>query len=172
MLQAVWNGFLRLSLVFCPIRLSPVASITEVKLNGGDGDNVVEIEHFVPRTQIDQTYIGEAFYVYPESELAGDTLHALQIALLRSGRVALGQAQIGYRERPLIMEPYGAGLLLSTLHPDDERHPGQFVEWAADALPGEMIQIMEDIIARRVGDFPSGQLQRRVTADGRRLDRR
>src|ERR1700676_1650497 len=117
MAEAVWNGFLRLSLVSCPIHLTSATSDSkrikldllsartgnpvtdqfvdaktadvvtadalvkgyefgesryvtltedELKKLGSSSGNIIDLEHFVPRDQIDHLYIETAYYVHPE----------------------------------------------------------------------------------------------------------
>jgi DNA end-binding protein Ku len=220
MAEAVWNGFLRLSLVSCPITLSSATSdarrvkldllsartgnpVTEqfvdaktgdvvakealvkghefapgrfvtlgedelAKLGSGAG-NIIDLERFVPRDQIDHLYVEAAYYLHPEGQLASDTVHALRLAMRRSGRVALGHVKIGERERPALIEPHRAGLMMSTLHTEDELIVAEFGERPEDDIPAEMIEIAEAIIARRAGDFDPRQLRDRYQDDLRKL---
>jgi DNA end-binding protein Ku len=220
MAEAVWNGFLRLSLVSCPIRLSTATSdANRVKLDllsartgnavaeqfvdaktgdvvakealvkgyefetsryvtvaddelatlGSGAGNIIDLEQFVPRDQIDHLYIEAAYYLHPEGQLASDTVHALRLAMRRSGRVALGHVRIGDQERPALIEPHRAGLMMSTLHTQDELIVADFPDRPEDAIPAEMIEIAEAIIARRAADFDPGKLRDRYQDDLREL---
>jgi DNA end-binding protein Ku len=211
MVEAVWNGFLRLSLVSCPISLSPAISdansirldplsarsgnpVTQQYVDARTGDvvaadalvkgyeveasryvtigedeleklgagaNVIELEHFVPRDQIDPIYIETTYYLHPDGPHASDTVHALRLAMRRSKRVALGHVWIGQRERPALIEPYRDGLMVSTLHTEEEYVPAQFAAPPEDQIPVEAVEIAEAIIARRSSDFNPGQLRDR-----------
>jgi len=152
MMSTRWKGLLRLSLVFCPIGLSPVVTRPMEEFSSG-ADTLVDIEHFVPRNEIDQTYIGAAYYVYPEGQSASDTLHALRVAMLRKARAAVGHVKIGDRSHPILIEPYGAGLIMSMLHTEDVRATAEFSQRAETDTPGEMTEIAEDIISRFASDF-------------------
>ncbi|HXP06101.1 MAG TPA: Ku protein [Stellaceae bacterium] len=220
MAEAVWNGFLRLSLVSCPISLTSATSdaqrvkldllsartgnpVTEQYVDAKTGDvvakealvkghefasgryvtlsedelaklgsgvgNIIDLERFVPRDQIDHLYVEAAYYLHPEGQLASDTVHALRLAMRRSGRVALGHVRIGERERPALIEPHRAGLMMSTLHTQEELIVAEFHERPEDDIPAEMIEIAEAIIARRAGDFDPGHLRDRYQDDLRRL---
>jgi len=169
MSEAEWRAFLRLSLVFCPIRVSPV-----IKQAGKPvvaiGDTIIEVEQFVPRNQIDQTYLGTAYYLYPEGNLAADTLLALQIAMLRSRRAAIGHLLVAGTD-PVLIEPHDGGLLMSTLRVDDVRYPSGLSQRAEDPVPREMIEIAEEIVGRRAGDFDPRRLRRQdVPYSHRRAD--
>lgn len=220
MAEAVWNGFLRLSLVSCPIRLSSTTSdskrikldllsartgnpVTEQFVDSKTGDvvaadalvkgyefdktryvtvtddelkklgsgagNIIDLEHFVPRDQIDHLYIESAFYVHPEGQLSSDTVHALCLAMRRSGRVALGHVRINDQHRPAMIEPHRAGLMMSTLHTQEELVPANFVERPESEIPSEMIEIAEAIIARRAGNFDAKTLRDRYQDELRQL---
>ena len=220
MAEAVWNGFLRLSLVSCPITLNPATSdarritldllsartgnpVTEQYVDtktgdvvakealvkghefapgryvtvsdeelaklGGGGGNIIDLERFVPREQIDHLYVEAAYYLQPEGQLASDTVHALRLAMRRSGRVALGHVRIGERERPALIEPHRAGLMMSTLHTEDELVVAKSDERPEEDIPAEMVEIAEAIIARRAGEFDPRQLRDRFQDDLRKL---
>jgi DNA end-binding protein Ku len=219
MAEAVWNGFLRVSLVSCPIRLSSATSdASRIKLDllsartgnavneqfvdsktgdvvvkealvkgyevetgryvtvaeeelaklGGAG-NIIDLEQFVPRDQIDHLYVEAAYYLYPEGQLASDTVHALRLAMRRSGRIALGRIRLGDQERPALIEPHRAGLMVSTLYTQDELVVADFPDRPEDDIPAEMIEIAEAIIARRAADFDPQKLRDRYQDDLRTL---
>jgi DNA end-binding protein Ku len=219
MAEAVWNGFLRVSLVSCPIRLSSATSdASRIKLDllsartgnavneqfvdsktgdvvakealvkgyevetgryvtvaeeelaklGGAG-NIIELEQFVPRDQVDHLYVQAAYYLHPEGQLASDTVHALRLAMRRSGRVALGRVRLGDQERPTLIEPHRAGLMVSTLYTQDELVVADFPDRPEDDIPAEMIEIAEAIIARRAADFDPQKLRDRYQDDLRTL---
>ena len=220
MVEAVWNGSLRLSLVSCPIYLSSATSesgrikleplsartgnpVTEQFVDAKTGDvvasdalvkgyqfeatryvtvseeevgklgsavgNIIDLEHFVPRHQIDHLHIADTYYIHPDGQLAADTVHALRVAMQRSGRAALGHVRIGDSERPALIEPTRGGLMMSTLRTADELVHPDFVERPEDDVPGDMVEIAEAIIARRAGDFDARQLRDRFQDDLRVL---
>jgi DNA end-binding protein Ku len=220
MAEAVWNGFLRLSLVSCPIHLTSATNngkrikldllsartgnpVTQQFVDGKTGDvvpgdalvkgyefeksryvtltdaelqklgigagNIIDLEHFVPRDQIDRIYIESVYYLHPEGQLASDTMHALRLAMQRSGRAALGHVRIGEQERPALIEPHRSGLMMSTLHTADELVAANFPERKESEIPAEMIDIAEQIISRRAGNFDPKQLRDRFHEDLKNL---
>src|SRR6185437_4230300 len=117
----------------------------------------------------DHLYIETAYYIHPEGQLASDTVHALRLAMRRSGRVALGSVRIDDQERPAMIEPHRAGLMMSTLHTQEELASVDFVERPESDIPSEMIEIAEAIIARRAGEFNAKTLRDRYQDDLRQL---
>src|SRR5216684_7768704 len=67
----------------------------ELKKLGSGVGNIIDLEQFVPRHQIDHLYLDGIYYIHPEGQLAADTVHALRLAMERSGRAALGHVRIG-----------------------------------------------------------------------------
>jgi len=220
MAEAIWKGYLRISLVSCPVRLSPAVTsgkrvrldeinsrtgnpVTEqfvdaktgnvvaadalakgFRTDGGDyvvlsadelkglpgrPDNILDVEEFVPRDQVDRVFVDAICYVYPEGDIAADTLHALSVAMDRNGRVGIGRASVGGRERAVMVEPRGSGLVMSTLHGPDEVAPSNFPDRPADGIPGEMVEVAETIIGRRSRDFQPSMLNDRADAALRAL---
>ena len=64
-----------------------------VKFGGGIG-NIIEFEHFMWRHQIDKLDGGDICYIHTDGRLVPDTVHALRVAVRRSGHVALGDTRI------------------------------------------------------------------------------
>jgi DNA end-binding protein Ku len=163
MAEPIWTGFLRWSLVSSAVRLAP-AIAADGKWLTANNDNLIEVDEFVPRAQIDQPFLGEAYYLYADSPLATDALEALRVAMAHAGRVALGHVSSGEGAQPVLIEPYGAGLLLVRLNFEEERNPTAFPERPEGAISREMIEIAEDIIQRRAADFDPRRLARARTS--------
>ena len=141
----------------------------ELKNLGSGVGNIIDLEQFVPRAQIDRIYVDASCYIHPEGPLAADTVHALRLAMERSGRAALGHIRMGDSERPALIEPYRGGLMISTLRTEDELAPTEFDAAPDGDISGDMVEIAEAIIARRAAEFDSKQLRDRVQDDLRQL---
>jgi DNA end-binding protein Ku len=73
--------------------------------------------------------------------------------MAHSNEVGLGSVTISCRERPVLVEPRGAGLVMSTLLSADEVRPAEFGATAKSAIHSDMVAIPEAIIGRRSGAF-------------------
>ncbi len=220
MAEAVWSGFLRLSLVSCPVRLAPATSdahairldqlnsrtgnpVTPQYVDSRTGDvvaadavvkgyksaaadyvtisdseletladaaaNIIEVAHFSPRDQVDRVRLETSYYIYPEGQLAADTLEAVRLAMSRAGRDAIAYVRLGDRERMVLIQVHGAGLMLSTLRPPRVLHPADFAERPESAVPSEMIEIAASIIQRRILNADANTLHDRYEDRLRRL---
>jgi DNA end-binding protein Ku len=201
--RASWSGFLRLSLVTCPVYLSPAT--TEAKrirlnqLNSETGNRVsqrlvdsktgeevgrdqivkgfefdrdrfvtlsddelrdlriesskiVEFDRFVGRDEVDPLYLDTPYYVYPDGEIAGETFRVIGEAMARANQVGVGRIVIANRERQVLIEPRGAGLLMSTLRASEEVRAAEFDKEGGEVDP-ELVALAETIIERKAGAF-------------------
>src|SRR5579883_2334028 len=202
--RASWSGFLRLSLVTCPIYLSPAT--TEAKrirlnqLNAKTGNRVaqrlvdaktgeevgrdqivkgyeydrdryviltddelrdlkidssktVELDRFVDRDEIDPLYLDAPYYVYADGDIARETFRVIGEAMTRANKAGLGRIVLANRERQVLVEPRGAGLLMSMLRANDEVRAAEFGEPASGDIDPEMVALAETIIERKAGAF-------------------
>ena len=201
-----WKGYLKLSLVSCPIALTPATSSTEKvsfrqvnketgnrirykKVDSETGDEVtsdqigkgyevgkneylimddeelesvqlesnhtIEIDQFVPFTQIDKRYYDQPYYIVPNDEDGAEAFAVIRKAMEGKGVAALGRVVMAKRERVIALEPYGKGLLGTTLHYDYEvRKPDEYFNDIPDVkIPNDMLKLAEHIVESKEGDF-------------------
>ena len=202
--RASWSGFLRLSLVTCPVYLTPATTeskrIRLHQLNSKTGNrvsqrlfdsktgeevsrdqivkgfefdrdryvtvsdeelkdlkiessNIIELDRFVSRDEVDPPYLDTPYYVYPDGQIAAETFRVIGEAMARANKVGLGRIVMANRERQVLIEPHGAGLVMSTLRASDEVRPADFGDKAAGEADPELVAIAETIIERRAGAF-------------------
>jgi len=202
--RATWNGFLRLSLVSCPVYLSPATTETkrirlnqinsetgnrlkqqlvdsetgevverqqvakgyehdrgqyvlisddELKALQVESSKIIDLTRFVERDAVDPVYLDAPYYVYPDGELAIETFRVIGQAMAAKGVSGLGKVTIASRERQVLIEPRGIGLLMSTLHSADEIRAAEFAIRDTGGIDHDMLSIAETIIERRKGVF-------------------
>jgi DNA end-binding protein Ku len=201
--RATWNGFLRLSLVSCPIYLTPATSeaknIRLHQLNPATGNRVrqqlvdsetdepvergdivkgyeyerhqyvvipdeelqalkiessqtIDLDKFVKRDDIDPLYLDAPYYVYPDGKIAIETFAVIGEAMAESGRVGIGRIVLSSRERMVLVEPHGGGMIMRTLRGSDEVRQPEFGNADGHADP-DMVAVAKTIIERRAGEF-------------------
>src|SRR4051812_27759983 len=160
--EAVWNVFLRVSLISCPVRLVPaIAPIDrefETLLSQSGG--IIDLTHFVRRDPVEGARVGTSYDIYPNGPVAGEALDALLRAMRRTGRDAVAFTAQGEHERMLLIEPHGGGLRLSVLRRPVVT-PGTYDEPAEREIPPEMVEIAETAIARRAHEEDANALHER-----------
>jgi DNA end-binding protein Ku len=201
-----WKGYLKLSLVSCPIALSPATSSSEKisfrQVNKETGNRIrykkvdsetdeevaseqigkgyevgkneflimddeeleavelesthtIEIDQFVPFTQIDKRYYDQAYYIVPNDEVGVEAFAVIRDAMIGKGVTALGRVVMNKRERVIALEPWGKGLLGTALHyPYEIRKAEDYFDDIPNVkIAPDMLKLAEHIVEQKVGEF-------------------
>jgi DNA end-binding protein Ku len=128
-----------------------------------ESTKVIDIERFVDGGEIDRLYWDEPYYLVPDGKPAQDPYAVIREAMAGEKQVALGRLVMTNRERLVAIEPRGRGLLLSTLHSQDEVRSEEeaFDEIAEVKIDRRMVEIAKQIIAQAKGPFDPSEFQDR-----------
>jgi DNA end-binding protein Ku len=201
-----WKGYLKLSLVSCPVQLFPATSTKERvafhllhretgnrlrrKLVDPDTDEAVEtddqvkgfevakneyvlveedeiasvaiesthtidIETFVPRAEIDAAYLDTPYYLAPNGKMGEEAFAVIREAMREKEVVGIGRVVLYRRERPILLEPRGKGLVATTLrYAYEVRDDSDYFEDIDDVeVPEEMLDLATHIISRKLDHF-------------------
>jgi DNA end-binding protein Ku len=204
--RAYWKGYLKLSLVSCPIALSPATSSSERisfrQINKQTGNRLrqqlvdevtrepvdaadkgkgyevdkgvyievdddeleaieveskhtIEIDRLVPAAQIDKRYYDSPYYIMPTDTVGQEAFAVIRDAMRGKSMVALGRIVLAKRERVIALEPYGKGLMGTTLrYAYEVRKPEEYFDGIQDIkVPNEMLKLAEHILDTKKGDF-------------------
>jgi DNA end-binding protein Ku len=124
----------------------------ELKALDVESSKVIDLEKFVPRSELDPVYFNNAYYLYPDGPIAVETLRLIGAAMAEAGVVGLGGLTLSRRERMVMVEPRGTGMALFTLRAADEVRAAQFPS-AEGKVDPEMVAIARAIIAQRTHKF-------------------
>jgi DNA end-binding protein Ku len=146
-----------------------VTSTTEeLKALDVESSRTVDLSTFVPRADIDPVYFSTPYFVYPDGRVAAEAYSVIAHALAEAGMAGIGTITLSRRERMVMVEPRGAGLMLITLRAADEVRSAEFEGLTDDADP-EAIAIAEMIIKRRSGVFDPSTFRDRYQDASREL---
>jgi DNA end-binding protein Ku len=160
--RANWKGFLKLSLVTCPVALFPATSETEkvtfnqinkqtghrikyTKVDAETGDEVpsediikgykvdtdtyvtvdkdelenialestrtIDIDEFVPRSEIDELYLVRPYYIVPDGKVGHDAYAVIRETIRTMDKVAIARVVLTNREHIIALEARGKGLV-------------------------------------------------------------
>ena len=169
--RSFWKGYLKLSLVTCPVAMMPATSEEEKvrfrTLNGKTGNTVVsryvdavtgkavneddevkgyprgendyvmledeeieavalestrtiDIETFVPRETIAWIWYDTPHYLVPNDTVGEEAFSVIREAMAATGTVGISRLVLYRRERAVMLEPRGKGIVLWTLRYGDE----------------------------------------------------
>lgn len=162
--QPCWNGFLRLSLVSCPIYLSLAADENELTEKDriafhGMSSDIIDLVRFVDRAEIDPLHLNTSYYVYPDGKLAAEPFRVIAEKMAAKGLVGIARVTLSNNRRLLMFEPRGAGMIMYTLWSPGEMRAPEFDTQRQQGIDPEMLDITETVVERRRGTFdPVGLL--------------
>jgi DNA end-binding protein Ku len=120
-----------------------------------ESTRTIEIETFVPAAEIDDIYLDSPYYLAPDDKVAEEAFAVIREAMTRKKMVGIGRIVLARRERMLMLQPRDKGMLATTLrYPYEVRQGGEIFDEISDVkLPGEMLDIAQEIINRMSGHF-------------------
>jgi DNA end-binding protein Ku len=120
-----------------------------------ESTHTIDIEKFVPRAEVDPRYLESPYYVAPSERVAEEAFAIIRDAMRDENVVGLGRVVMARRERIMMLEPLGKGLMGTVLRFAYEvRSEEAYFEDVPDLeLPGEMKDLAHVIIQRKAGHF-------------------
>jgi DNA end-binding protein Ku len=210
--RAYWKGYLRLSLVSCPIALYPATSEREKisfnqlnrdtghriryrKVDAETGDEVssdqivkgyevskgeyveltdeeleavalestktIDIDEFVPRSEIDDLYLIRPYYMAPDGKVGQDAFVVIRNVIEQMKMVALGRVVLTSREHIIALEARGKGIMGTLLrYPYEVRDAGDYFDDIPDVkLTKDMMDLARHIVETKSGHFKPQQFE-------------
>lgn len=140
-------GFLRLSLVTCPVRLHPAAE-AEHDL---DSLGVIEIERFVAKNEIDPVYLSNSYFLVPDGVVGHDAYAVIRETIAATKTVGL--ARVG--EHAIAIEPRATGMVATILRKVDQvRDPSDLFQQIQNVkVTEDMIDLAKHIVQSMTTTF-------------------
>jgi DNA end-binding protein Ku len=115
----------------------------------------LELTQFVGACDIDPIYYDKPYFVVPADELAEDAFRVIRDALRESQKVGLGQLALRGKEYLVAIKPSGTGLLLETLHYEDEIRKADpfFSEISAKKADRDLLDVATALIDKKTAKF-------------------
>jgi DNA end-binding protein Ku len=201
--RANWKGFLRLSLVTCPVALYPATSDSEkisfnqinkhtghrvkyVKVDADTGEEVsneditkgfkvdtdtvskdelenialestrtIDINEFVPKSDIDPRYLVRPYYLVPDGKVGHDAFAVIRETIRSMDVVAIGTVVLTSREHIIALEPWDKGLMGTLLrYPYEVRDEREYFEEIQDVkVTKDMLDLAKHIVNQKTADF-------------------
>jgi DNA end-binding protein Ku len=204
--RANWKGFLRLSLVTCPVALFPATSESEkisfnqinkktghriryLKVDADTGEEVpsdeiikgyqidkdrylevtkdelenialestrtIEIDEFVPRSEIDDLYLVRPYYIVPDGKVGHDAFAVIRETIRSLDKVALARVVLTNREHVIALEARDKGLMGMLLrYPYEVRAASEYFDDIQDVkITKDMLDLAKHIVEQKSGHF-------------------
>jgi DNA end-binding protein Ku len=124
-----------------------------------ESNHTIEIDSFVPRSQIDERYFDSPYYIIPNDQVGQEAFAVIRDAMRGKGMVALARVVLAKRERVIMLQPWDKGLMGTTLrYPYELRDSKEYF----DDLPNvkvapDMLKIAQHILETKEADFDPSQ---------------
>ncbi|MBX4860144.1 Ku protein [Rhizobium bangladeshense] len=130
-----------------------------------ESNKTLEIEAFIPCSDVDDVYFDKPYYLTPD-KMGGDAFAALRDAMKKSMVAAIARTVLFRRMRTVLIRPHGKGLIASTLNYDYEVRSSEkaFEEMPKLKIEGEMLDLAKHIISTKKGEFDPATFDDRYEA--------
>jgi DNA end-binding protein Ku len=120
-----------------------------------ESNQIIEIDSFVPRDQIDERYLDSPYYITPDDQVGQDAFAVVREAMRGKGMVALARIVLAKRERVMMIQPWDKGLMGTTLrYPYEIRDTKEYFEDIPNVkVAPDMLKLAEHILKTKEGDF-------------------
>jgi DNA end-binding protein Ku len=120
-----------------------------------ESTHTIEIEEFVPVSEIDRIYLDESFYIVPQDEVAQEAFAVIREAMKKENLAGLARVVIYRRERLLLLQPRGKGLMATALRYKDEVRDEEdyFDEIPNVKVSSDMLKLATHILDTKKGEF-------------------
>jgi DNA end-binding protein Ku len=120
-----------------------------------ESNHTIDIDSFVPKNEIDPRYLNHPYYIVPDGKAGVDAFAVIRDAMKDQDRVALARIVLTNREHVMAIEPYGKGLLATTLrYPYELRDADEyFDDIKSPRISKDMIELASHILDSKAAHF-------------------
>ncbi|TGQ29221.1 MULTISPECIES: Ku protein [unclassified Mesorhizobium] len=120
-----------------------------------ESSHTMSLDGFVDKASIRQIYLDTPYYVSPADKVSEEAFAVIRDAMAGKKKAGLARIVLYQRERPVVIEPLGKGMVLTTLRYDNTvRQPDSvFGDIKSVKTDDEMIDLAEHIIDRKGAKF-------------------
>jgi len=115
----------------------------------------LDLVQFVDETEIPPLYYDAPYFVAPADELAEDAFRVVRDALRKAKKVGLGQLALRGKEYLVAIKPCGKGMLLETLHYEEEikKADSFFSDIPAKSADDDLLEVATALIEKKTDKF-------------------
>ena len=128
-----------------------------------ESTHTIDIESFVPRDEIDETYLDSPYYIAPDGKVAEEAFAVIRDAMREKNVVGLGRVVLYRRERIIMLEPRDKGLVAMTLrYPYEVRADDEVFDQIPDVkVDDDTLDLATHIIERKLTHFDPARFEDR-----------
>ena len=131
-----------------------------------ESSHTLSLESFVNKSEIEQIYLDTPYYLAPSDKVSEEAFAVIRDALAEKKMAGLARMVLYRRERPVVIEALGKGMLLTTLRYDNTvRQPDTVFDGIGKVnVDEEMIDLASHIIEKKKGKFDPSKFEDRYEA--------
>ena len=120
-----------------------------------ESNHMIEIDSFVPRSQIDERFLDSPYYIGPSDPVGQEAFAVIREAMRGKAMVALGRVVLAKRERVIMLQPWEKGLMGTTLrYPYEVRDSKDYFYDIPDVkVAPDMLKLAEHILSSKEATF-------------------
>ena len=128
-----------------------------------ESTETIDIQSFVPRSEVDERYLDRPYYIVPDDRVAQEPFAVIRDAIREKGMASLARVVMQRRERLVIVEPLDQGLIGTTLNYAGEirDHREAFEGIPKLEYPPQLRTLALQIIEQMAGHFDATQFEDR-----------
>lgn len=128
-----------------------------------DSTHTIDIDEFIPMSDIDRIYLDESYYIVPQDEVAQEAFAVIREAMKKEDLAGLARVVVYRRERLLLLRPRGKGLLATTLRYKNEVRDEEdyFDDIPSTKVPADMLKLATHILETKKGKFDPAKFEDR-----------
>ena len=128
-----------------------------------ESTHTIDIEQFVPVSEVDRIYLDESFYIVPQDDVAQEAFAVIREAMRKENLVGLARVVIYRREHLLLLAPRGKGLMATALRYNTEvRDEGDYFDDIPNIkVPADMLKLAVHILETKKGKFDPAKFRDR-----------
>ncbi len=162
--RSSWKGYLRVSLVSCPVLLKGyefekgryvIVSDEEMDKIQVESNRVIDVTQFVDDDQIDPLYLDSPYWLAPDGKMANETFRVIVEAMKRESKAGIGRLVLSSRERAVLLSPRGKGIMIRTLRAAEEvrREEPYFEDIEEGPLDESAVALAQQIVNQKSSAF-------------------
>jgi DNA end-binding protein Ku len=128
-----------------------------------ESTHTIDIEQFVPVSEVDRIYLDETFYLVPQDDVAQEAFAVIREAMHKENLVGLARVVIYRREHLLLLAPRGKGIMATALRYNTEVRDEKdyFDEIPNVKVPADMLKLAVHILESKKGKFDPDKFEDR-----------
>jgi DNA end-binding protein Ku len=128
-----------------------------------ESTHTIEVESFVPRDQVDEIYLDESYFIVPSDKVGYEAFAVIRDAMKKEGLVGLARVVLYRRERILMLQPRGKGLMATALRYNTEVRDEKdyFSDIPNIKVPADMLDLAIHILSSKKTHFDADKFEDR-----------